>query len=431
MREVQLQDDQKREHDVSAEAQKGEYRRDTRNRYLILGNGAAGYYAAREIRARDRTGEIRMISNEPYLPYHRPMLTKGIASGLTQERIRIKDPSWYEEQRIQTLTGKEVLRIDPVRKEVELSGGSRYPYDRLIYALGSECFVPPIPGSGFPEVTVIRRLSDVERLEELMKGAGCAVVIGGGVLGLEAAWELRKAGLSVTVLEMLPVLMGRQLDEEAGEWLKQTAEKKGVRIRTGVRIASIDGVTAETGGKEHVTGVTLEGGESLPADLVIVSAGVRAVTGPAREAGLETKNGVVVNERMETNLQDIYACGDCAEYEGVNHALWSEAMEQGKTAGANAAGDGKVYTPSEPALTFHGMDTALFAAGDNGKHPELSYQTMELEDKEKGSSRKFYFLENRLCGMILRGKVPGLRKMTELLRERATAEETARACTGG
>lgn len=405
-----------KENFIPAGTEETDYVRDTEDCYVILGNGAAGYYAAREIRRRDRTGRIVLVSNEPYLSYKRTRLTKAIVSGLTPEQIALEDLSWYEEHHIQLMLGREACLIDPARRETELSDGTRLSYDKLIYALGSECVIPPIPGSSLPEVTAIRRLSDVERLEEQMKTAEHAAVIGGGVLGLEAAWELKKAGLSVTVLEAAPVLMGRQLDDGAGEWLKQAVLRSGIEIRTDAGIASIDG-------ESRVTGITLSDGEHFPADLVVISAGVRPNTELAERSGLKVRRGVVVNERMETNLQDIYACGDCAEYEGRNDALWPHAVEQGKTAGANAAGEPLSYTPEEPALTFQGMNTALFAAGDNGKNPNLLYKTMELRDMGKGQYRKYYFLNDRLCGVILLGDVSDKAAVKVLLSEHASYEK--------
>ena len=405
-----------RKHFIPVEEEKSGYVRDTKDCYVILGNGAAGFYAAQEIRKRDRTGRIIMVSNEPYPSYNRPMLTKAIVSRLTAGQIGIVEPEWYSGQRIELMLGKEAVRIDPAEGEVELSDGSSLCYDQLIYALGSECFIPPIPGSSLPEVVAVRRLSDVERLEGLMETGTCAVVIGGGVLGLEAAWEIKKAGLSVAVLEAMPMLMGRQLDEEAGEWLKRAVEKSGIRIRTGAGVTSIDG-------EEKVTGVTLSDGETLPADLVVISAGIRANTYLAEQAGLETNRGVIVNERMETSIPGIYACGDCAEYEGVNYAIWPQAVEQGRTAGAAAAGEDAVYVRSEPSLTFRGMHTELFAAGDNGKNPNLLYKTMELKDMGKGQYRKYYFLNDRLCGVILLGDISDAVRMQKLLWAHAAYDE--------
>lgn len=212
------------------------------------------------------------------------------------------------------------------------------------------------------------------------------------------------------------MLMGRQLDEGAGAWLKKAAAGCGIEIRTGAAVASIDG-------REKVTGVTIAGGERFLADLVVISAGVRPCTELALEAGLEVRKSVVVNERMETSLPDIYACGDCAEYQGMNYGVWSQAVEQGKIAGANAAGEEKGYKPVSPALTFHGMHTALYAAGDNGKNPKLLYKTLEYQDMGKGQYKKCYFLNDRLCGVILFGDLKMMGRMSELLERHASYEE--------
>lgn len=149
--------------------------------------------------------------------------------------------------------------------------------------------------------------------------------------GLEAAWELKKAKCEVTVLELAPVLMGRQLDREAGEMLQKISEGQGIRIHTGVQIEAIEG-------EGSASGVRLADGTVFPAELVIVSCGVRANTAIAKEAGIGTDRAVIVNEKMETSLPDIYACGDCAQYEGMNYAIWPQALEEGKVAGAQAAG---------------------------------------------------------------------------------------------
>ena len=393
---------------VEVEVEENEFSNDTKNFYVILGNGAAGHYAAEAIRKRDRTGTITMISNEPYRTYNRPMLTKSIMAGLDEEQIAVEDTSWYEENRIYQILGHEVVKIDPEAKEVHLDDGSKYHYTKLIYALGSECFIPPIKGVDKDGVIAIRRLSDTKKVAEKLKETKHAVVIGGGVLGLEAAWELKKSKCEVTVLDLAPVLMGRQLDKTAGEMLKKISEGQGIKIHTGVQIEAI-----ESG--EKVEGVRLADGTVIPAELVIISCGVRANTELAKEAGIETERAVIVNEKMETNIPDIYACGDCAQYEGINYAIWPQAVEEGKTAGAQAAGDDVTYSTVPAALSFHGMNTALFAAGDNGQNPDLIYKTVEYKDEGKKQYQKYYFRNNRLCGVILIGDTSRMTEMTEAL----------------
>ncbi len=401
---------------VEVEAEENEFSNDTKNFYIILGNGAAGHYAAEAIRKRDRTGTITMISNEPYRTYNRPMLTKSIMAGLDEEQIAVEDASWYEENHIYQILGHEVVKIDPEAKEVHLDDGSKYHYTKLIYALGSECFIPPIKGADKDGVIAIRRLSDTKKVAEKLKETKHAVVIGGGVLGLEAAWELKKSRCEVTVLELAPVLMGRQLDKTAGEILKKISEGQGIQIHTGVQIEAIEG-------GEKAEGVRLADGTVIPAELVIVSCGVRANTALAKEAGIETDRAVIVNEKMETNIPDIYACGDCAQYEGINYAIWPQAVEEGKTAGAQAAGDDNTYSTVPAALSFHGMNTALFAAGDNGQNPDLIYKTVEYKDEGKKQYQKYYFLNNRLCGVILIGDTSRMAEMTEALKHHRQYKE--------
>ena len=406
-----------KENFVEVEVDENTFTNNTEEFYVILGNGAAGFHAAKAIRERDKTGTVIMISNEPWPSYNRPMLTKSILSGLQAEQIQIEPGTWYEEKGIYQILGREVKKIDTEHHKILLDDGNSYHYTKLIYALGSECFIPPIPGTGKAGVYAIRRLSDTEKVAERLKKAKHAAVIGGGVLGLEAAWELRKTGCEVTVLEMAPVLMGRQLDAAAGDMLKEISEAQGVQIRTGVQIEAIEG------GAE-AEGVRLSDGSVIPAELVVISAGVRANIALAKEAGIQTDRSVVVNEKMETSLPDIYACGDCAQYEGVNLGLWPQAVEEGTVAGAQAAGDTSVtYKPVSGALSFNGMKTALFAAGDNGKQPDLIYKTAEYRDPSRKQYQKYYFRNNRLCGVILLGDTSRMAEMTEALEQHKTYQE--------
>ena len=405
-----------KENFVPVDMHESSFRNDTENFYVIIGNGAAGLSAAKAIRERDLTGSIIMMSNEPYATYNRPMLTKSMVAELNAEQIQVEPLSWYEENKVHLLLDKEVTAVNTAEKEVELSDGTKLKYTKLIYALGSECFVPPIPGTDKPEVIAIRRMSDIEKLESMMDRVNNVVVIGGGVLGLEAAWELKKARKQVVVLEAAPQIMGRQLDASASEMLTAISEGCGIAIHAGVQIASIEGETS-------VSSVRLSDGREFPAELVIVSAGVRANTAVAQNAGLEINRGVLVNEEMATSSSDIYACGDCAEYDGINYAIWPQALEQGKVAGANAAGDHLTYTTVSAGLSFHGMNTGLYAIGDNGKNPNLIYRTVEFKDMGRKQYEKYYFLNNRLCGVILIGDTSKMAAVTEAVEKKKTFNE--------
>ena len=392
------------------------FSRDSQEFYVILGNGAAGLAAAKAIRERDKTGSVLMISNEPYPTYNRPMLTKSLIADLSPQQIAVEDDSWYEENRIYQMLGREVVDVDTAQREVILSDGSKCKYTRLIYALGSECFIPPIPGADKPQVVAIRRLADTEKIASLLPSVKDVVVIGGGVLGLEAAWELKKSGCSVTVLELAPQIMGRQLDMPASQLLMEISRDCGINIHTGVQIASIEGESA-------VTGVKLSDGTVFDAQLVVVSAGVRANTALAQKMGLSVNRGVVVDSRMRTSLEHVFACGDCAEYEGINYAIWPQALEEGKVAGACAAGDDLEYTTVPAALTFHGMNTALYAIGDAGKRPEVVYKTVEFADMGRKQYEKYYFFNKRLCGVILIGDVSRMAELTEAVQQHKTFKE--------
>lgn len=405
-----------KENFVPVDVEEISYRNDSEEFYVILGNGAAGLNAAKAIRERDKTGSITMVSGEEYRTYNRPMLTKSLMADLEIGQIQVETEKWYEDNRIFQVLGRKVVSVDTEEKEVILSDGIKLKYTKLVYALGSECFIPPIPGHEKAGVAAIRTLEDTRRISAMLPDTKQAVVIGGGVLGLEAAWELKKAGCAVTVLELAPMLMGRQLDANAGDMLKYIAECAGIQIHTGVQIAEITG-------EDCVTGVKLGTGEVFPAQLVIVSCGVRANTEVAKDMGIHVDRAVVVDGRMWTNLSDVYACGDCAQFEGVNYAIWPQAVEQGKVAGANAAGDTAEYTQVPAALSFHGMNTALYAAGDNGKNPNLLYKTVEMQDKSKKQYEKLYFLNGKLCGVILIGDVSKMGRMTALLEQKATFAE--------
>ena len=200
--------------------------------------------------------------------------------------------------------------------------------------------------------------------------------------------------------------MPRQLDEKASEILLGKIKKAGIDVRLGVSVEDIEG-------EDFATGVKLTDGEIIDAELVIISSGVRANIALAKDAGIETDRAIVVDSNMRTNIEDIYACGDCAQLDGINYAVWAEALEMGKVAGTCACGDEAEYENITPSLAFNGMNTSVFSIGDNGSNPKLRYKTAEFNDTAKGTYEKYYFLNNRLCGGILIGDTKTLVKLTE------------------
>ncbi|MDD3393942.1 MAG: FAD-dependent oxidoreductase [Anaerotignum sp.] len=390
--------------------------KESMEKFVIMGGGTAALNAAQAIRERNKTAQITMISEENELPYDRPMLTKNMFGALSGDAIASEERTWYEDNHVTLKLGTKVEKLDTQKKEAYLSNGEVLPYDKCVYALGAYSFVPPIKGRELDGVTAIRTIADVEKISGWAYNAKSAVVIGGGVLGLEAAWELRKEKLQVTVLEGAPVLMAGKIDSEAVEMLTKIASNRGIRIVTGAKIS-------ELSGSGKVDGVLLEGGEIIPADVVIISTGVRASIALATEAGITCDRAVVVDEAMRTNVADVYACGDCAQYQGMNIAIWPVASEMGRIAGANAAGDSLTYSQKTYGVTLAALGTMLYAIGDPGSKEGVTYKTMQVKDERKGILEKYYFLNNMLCGAILLGDTSSIAKVTEALEQKKSFAE--------
>ena len=320
-------------------------------RYLILGGGMAALEAAKAIREKDPSGLIVMISGENALPYYRPALTKQLLKDVSAQDIAIKPAAWYDApgRDIVTLTGRTVSAIDTAKKTVALVDGIVLPYDRLVYALGARCFIPAFEGNDRPQVIAVRTVQDAARVRALAKTARSAVVIGGGVLGLEAAWCLHQGGLSVSVVEFDARVMARQVDTETSEQIARAMKDHGVKLFTCASAAKLDD-----------EGLHLQDGRILPADLVIVSAGIRANAEIAAAAGIRVDRKIIVDERMQTSAADVYAAGDCAAC-GVSYGLWGEAKEMGRVAGINAAGGDATYQNVPQPLHFSGFGLEIKA----------------------------------------------------------------------
>lgn len=401
---------------VPVDAEEVGYKVKTDRRYVILGGGIAAVSAAESIRQRDETGEIIMLSAEPELPINRPMLTKDLKTvEQDPDSLKIHPEEWYKEHNITLYTSTRAAVLNPEKKTVCTDEGAEYRYDKLILATGAECFVPPFSGHDKKEVLTIRHLDDNVRLAKLLKTAKKAVVIGGGVLGLEAASELMRAGIKVTVLEATPQIIGRQADAKSAAILKEKMKAMQVDCHEGVSIAAIEG-------QDKVTGVRLESGEFFEADFVIVSCGNRGNVEIARNAGILVDRAIVVNQFMETNLSDIYACGDCCQFDNINYQLWQEASSQGKTAGANAAGERIAYVNQLLPLSMEGFGTSLFAIGDAGKK-ELAYKKVELSDQVDQSYEQYWFLGGSLEGAVIIGKAEKAAKISEAVTTHARHKE--------
>lgn len=381
--------------------------------YVILGNGNAGFIAAKSIRELDKTGTILMISQEKALTYSRPLLTKTPLRSYSLQNTILYPMAWYEDQQIDVMLDTVVRKLDVESKSVNVDD-TEITYDKCIYALGGYNFIPPIKGSDKAEVTSIRTYEDIYNLKRLCLDAKNAVIIGGGVIGLEAAFELARYGIKVVVLEVLPMLMPRLLDEETARTLQTSI--KTFEIHTGVNVEEI-------AGNDKVEAVKLADGRVFPADLVVVSTGVRANTQIAAEAGIQCDRAVIINEKAETSATDVYACGDCCQYNGANYALWSQATEQGRAAGANAAGGNVDLGVIDSSMVLNSQEISIFAAGDTGKNPNLTYTTEVTDHLAPNlygvnssflkSFEKRFYVDHKLVGATIVGNLAGMQALKE------------------
>jgi len=393
------------------------YRNDTDGSYLIIGGCSAGVSAADAIRQRDTTGEITILSSEDHLPINRPMITKGVIDEVVAapETIYIHPAEWYTERSIDLRLGVTATAIHPDSKTVETADGTTYNYDKLILAVGAECFMPPFQGHELDGVISVRHLSDAKNMVARMQTCKHAVVIGGGVLGLEAAGELMKSAIPVTVLEATPQIMWKQVDAGSSAYLRELMKKSHIDCYEGVSVEAIEG-----GENGHVTGVKLGDGRFFPADMVIVSCGMKANTKLASDAGIKADRAIEVDMFMRTNVPDVYACGDCCAYDGVNYQLVQEANAQGRVAGAHATGDDSIYYANR-VLGMHveGVGATMYAIGDAGKKAELTYKTVETNDKVANRKETYWFSRGVLQGAVVINADEKIQLLTQSLEMKA------------
>lgn len=363
---------------------------------VIIGNGAAGNAALEEIISKDKTNDITVITTESTPIYYRPMLSEYLSEPEVPKRFYLHDQNWYDEHGVKVHYQMEVQKIDPSSQTILLPNDVKLKYDKLILCTGSRNFIPPLPGVKLGGVMDLRTLSDAELIKYKAKSARKTVIIGGGLLGLEIGWQLRKLNISVTVVEMMDRLLPRQLDTEASVIFEEKVAATGIEVIKGVQ-------TLELVGQEWVEGVKLSNGETIEADFVIVSIGIRADVALAKESGLNINRGIVVDDFMQTSVKNIYAAGDCAEHNSINYAIWPEAIEQGKIAGLNAIGIRSVYEPVVPFNIYHGMNMRLFSIGDVGGDPAKTYTIEHF--KAEDHFEKFFYVDDVIVGGILIGNI--------------------------
>ena len=387
------------------------YKIDKEETYVIIGNGAAGFYAAKAIKERNESAIIKLISSEPAHSYVRTQLSDLISEEIDDSFYLAKE-KWYKENNIIEILNATVDSIDRNNKTIKLDNMQGIRYDKLILANGSYNFIPPTKVklnnseieinswtySDVKGIHTIKKLADVESLKSELPTIKNIVIIGGGLLGLEAAWEIQKRNINVTVVELAERMLPRQLDSEGSALFESLVNNTSVNVLLG---EAVDFINATEDG---VKSVQLKSGKIIDADAVLYSVGVRSNIHLAQPIGVNCNRGVIVNKYMETNITDIFACGDVAEFDGVYYGNWPAAIEMGKVAGANSTGDKIKFEKFVSSTVFQAMNTQVFSAGTiNFDDPTL--EKVGYTDSTNNKYAKLFFKDNKLVGGILIGDI--------------------------
>ena len=360
---------------------------------VIVGNGMAAAKLVENLSAR-ALGRyaIAVIGEEPQLAYNRVLLSSVLADDVAQSDIELKSKRWWRDRGVTVLYGHAATAIDRDIRCVKLASGATIPYTKLVFATGSRPILLPIEGRDLPGVMTFRDLRDVSALKSA--GRCNAVVIGGGLLGLEAAYGLAKAGAKVTVVHLMDRLMERQLDPEAADMLKAAVEMKGIDVL-------LNAETARFTGGQKIERVELKDGRTLPADIVVMAAGIAPNVALARSAGVAINRGIVVDDGMQTDIPGLYAIGECAEHDGRCVGLVEPAYEQATVLADRLNGGGTSYAGSIPATNLKVTGVNVFSAGDfaGGSGTEK----VLFRDPGLGLYKKLVIANDRLVGAVLFG----------------------------
>ncbi len=365
-------------------------------RLVVIGNGMAGMRTVEELlKLEPEKYEITVFGSEPYGNYNRIMLSPVLASEKTIDDIMLNDEQWYVDNGIKLYKGKNVTEIDRVARKVRAEDGTEADYDRLIIATGSNPFMLPVPGADLEGVIGFRDIYDVDRMLDAAKQYKHAVVIGGGLLGLEAANGLMKQGMDVTVVHLMDTLMERQLDAPAGKLLKKSLEERGMKFMMPAQ-------TEQIIGEDRVTGLKFTDGTVIDADLVVMAVGIRPNFSLAESAGLHCERGLVVNDTLQTFDPRIYAVGECVQHRGMTYGLVAPLFEMAKVCANHLAEHGIArYEGSVTSTMLKVTGIDLFSAGDF--HGDESTEDMVFQDAASGVYKKLVIKDNKIIGAVLYG----------------------------
>ena len=382
-----------------------------KEKLVLVGNGMAGMRTLEELLtiAPDQY-DITVFGAEPHGNYNRILLSPVLAGEKTVEQIMLNDLDWYAARGITLHAGKAVTQINRARRQVIAADGAFAPYDRLLLATGSDPIILPVPGNDLPGVITFRDIQDVQAMVDAARtGRKHAVVIGGGLLGLEAASGLMKQGMEVTVVHLLDVLMERQLDTEAAALLRASLEERGLRFLLGAQTVAILG-------EERVRGVRFKDGLEIPADLVVMAVGIRPNVALAKAAGIHCERGIVVNDTLQTYDPRIYAVGECVQHRGQTYGLVAPLWEQARVCANHLAHFGiSRYQGSVTSTKLKVTGIDVFSAGEFGGGPGCD--EIVLRDQARGVYKKLVVKDNRVKGAVLYGDTIDGSWYFQLLRE--------------
>lgn len=364
------------------------------NHIVIIGGGVAAVNAVKAIREISTELNITVLQNEAVYPYYRTRLTKSLFENLEADKILLQKKEWYEQNKINLLLNKDVVAVDLDHNTVNLNDGPGIHYDALLIANGAYNFKPPIEGIDKENVLTIREYEDVQSIREQIGDKKRILHLGGGIQNLEAAWAMCSQGKEVIIAEFMDRLMPRQLDIRASEIVKNAVEGFNVEVKLGTQIIEVTG-------EDTVTGAKTKAGETLDCDMIIYCVGIRPNKKLFENTVIQTNQGIIVNDHMRTNFENIYAAGDVAEFEGRVGGLWPIAIEQGKVAGYNIAGKDTTYKSIMPVTMMNAFDLSIFSVGNID---ENGCSLTIIDDPADGTNyRRIFIRDERIVGAIIIG----------------------------
>ncbi len=365
---------------------------------VIVGCGIAAVTAAMTIKENRPETDVSLYTNETHLYYPRPRLYEVLSGEVSSRNIYAFSDQWYAKKGIKVYLNKNVVSIDAARKEILLENHTSIDYDKLLLANGARPFIPSVQGVDKTGVFTLRSIDDALTIKQYAKNTRKAIVIGGGLLGLEFAASLRKLGQEVEIVEIFQRLLPKQLDQDGAAILKNRIQALGIAIQLGVK-------TTEIRGKDKIGGILLDNGKELSGDFVLFSAGVRSNVNLAADAGLKVNKGVIVDQHLQTSSNDVYAAGDVAESDGKVYGIIPAAEEQARVAAINLLEKGKsVYKGTTPSNTLKIVGIDLTSVGI--VNPESSkYEEIKKIDREARVYKKIVLDQGKIVGAIILGDI--------------------------